>query len=118
AVATSLGLVRAGLRRWLANLGANEKLSFDVLLSVGEAAANAVAHAYGPRGGMMGIEISSTGGVILATVRDTGTWRMPRGENRGRGIAIMEGCSDEMAVETTETGTEVRLVFHNAKGQP
>ena len=118
AVATSLGLVRAGLRRWLGSLGASDKLGFDVLLGVGEAAANAIAHAYGPGGGTIGIELSSTGGVILATVKDTGTWRLPRGENRGRGIAIMEGCSDEMTVDTTETGTEVRLVFRNGAEQP
>ncbi len=114
AVATSLGLVRAALRRWLSNVGASEKIGFDVLLGVGEAAANAVAHAYGPAGGTIGIELSSTGGVILATVRDTGTWRLPRGENRGRGITIMEGCADEMTVDTTDAGTEVRLTFGTA----
>lgn len=116
AVATSLGLVRTALRRWLSGLGVSDKRSFDVLLGVGEAAANTVAHAYGPGGGTIGIEVSSTGGVILATIRDTGTWRSPRGENRGRGITIMEGCSDEMTVDTTESGTEVRLTFRNAAG--
>jgi anti-sigma regulatory factor (Ser/Thr protein kinase)/putative methionine-R-sulfoxide reductase with GAF domain len=111
AVATSLGLIRAALRRWLAALGVSDKTTFDVLLGVGEAAANSVAHAYGPGGGTVGVEVSSTGGVILATITDTGTWRLPRGENRGRGITIMERCADEMAVDTTDSGTEVRLRF-------
>jgi anti-sigma regulatory factor (Ser/Thr protein kinase) len=114
AVATSLGLVRAALRRWMAGLGISDKLGFDVLLGIGEAAANTVAHAYGPGGGNIGIEVSSTGGVILATVTDAGTWRHPRGQNRGRGLTIMEGCSAEMTVDTTDSGTEVRLTFRNA----
>jgi GAF domain-containing protein len=117
AVATSLGLIRAGLRRWLAGVGVGDKRGFDVLLGVGEAAANAVAHAYGPGGGAIAVEVSSTDGVILATIRDTGTWRLPRGENRGRGITIMEGCADEMTVDTTDAGTEVRLTFRNGGDQ-
>lgn len=118
AVATSLGLVRAALRRWMAGLDISDKLSFDVLLGVGEAAANTVAHAYGPGGGSIGIEVSSAGGVILATVTDTGTWRHPRGHNRGRGLMIMKGCSAEMTVDTTDTGTEVHLTFRDAMETP
>ena len=118
ATATSLGRVRAALRRWLARVGVTDKRTFDVLLSVGEAAANVVAHAYGPGGGAIAIEVSSSGGVVLATVGDTGTWRKPRGENRGRGITIMERCADEMTVNTTDSGTEVRLSFHIGDDQP
>jgi anti-sigma regulatory factor (Ser/Thr protein kinase)/putative methionine-R-sulfoxide reductase with GAF domain len=117
AIATSLGGVRAALRRWLARVGASEKRTFDVLLGVGEAAANIVAHAYGPGGGAITIEVSYKGGVVLATVSDTGTWRPPRGENRGRGITIMERCADEMTVSTSEAGTDVRLSFRTGSDQ-
>jgi serine phosphatase RsbU (regulator of sigma subunit)/anti-sigma regulatory factor (Ser/Thr protein kinase) len=111
AVATSLALVRSAMRRWLATLGVGANNTQNVLLAVGEAGANAVAHAYGPSGGTIGIELSSVSGVVLACVRDTGRWRPPRGENRGRGIMIMERCADELTVDTTDTGTEVRLRF-------
>jgi anti-sigma regulatory factor (Ser/Thr protein kinase) len=54
----------------------------------------------------------------VGTIRDTGRWRLPRGENRGRGIKIMEKCADEVSVDTTEAGTVVRLLFHIAKAAP
>jgi anti-sigma regulatory factor (Ser/Thr protein kinase)/putative methionine-R-sulfoxide reductase with GAF domain len=118
AVATSLALVRTALRRWLAALGVSERVGFNVMLGVGEAVANAVSHAYGPSGGTVGVDISCSSGDIVGTIRDTGRWRLPRGENRGRGIKIMEKCADEVSVDTTEAGTVVRLLFHIAKAAP
>lgn len=112
AVATSLVLVRTALRRWLSTLRVRDREEFSVMLAVGEAMANVVSHAYGPSGGTMDVDMSYSAGDIVATVRDTGRWRLPRGENRGRGITIMEKCADEVAVDTTEAGTEVRLRFH------
>ncbi|HKY68573.1 MAG TPA: SpoIIE family protein phosphatase [Acidimicrobiales bacterium] len=111
AVATSLVLVRTALRRWLSPLGVSERTAFDVMLAVGEAMANVVAHAYGPRGGTMDVDLSYSGGDIVATIRDTGRWRLPRGTNRGRGLNIMEKCAAEVVVDTTEGGTEVYLRF-------
>jgi anti-sigma regulatory factor (Ser/Thr protein kinase)/putative methionine-R-sulfoxide reductase with GAF domain len=112
AVATSLILVRTALRRWLSAMGVADRDEFNVMLAVGEAAANVVSHAYGPSGGVVDIDLSCTAGDIVATIRDSGRWRLPRGENRGRGINIMENCADEVSVDTTEAGTEVRLRFH------
>jgi anti-sigma regulatory factor (Ser/Thr protein kinase) len=79
--------------------------------------ANVVSHAYGPSGDTMDVDLSCSAGDIVATIRDTGRWRLPRGTNRGRGINIMENCADEMSVDTTEAGTEVCLRFH-LKGVP
>ena len=117
AVATSLVVVRTALRRWLSALGASDREGFDVMLGVGEATANVVSHAYGPRGGSMDVNLSCSAGEIVATIRDTGRWRLPRGENRGRGINIMQKCADQVSVESTEAGTEVCLWFH-LKGAP
>ena len=111
AVATSLVLVRTALRRWLSPLELSEREEFDVMLAVGEAMANAVSHAYGPRGGTMDVDMSCSATEIVATVRDTGRWRLPRGTNRGRGMNIMERCAAEVSVDATEAGTEVRLHF-------
>jgi anti-sigma regulatory factor (Ser/Thr protein kinase)/putative methionine-R-sulfoxide reductase with GAF domain len=112
AVATSLVLVRTALRRWLSTLALSERQELDVMLAVGEAMANVVSHAYGPRGGTMDVDLSHSASDIVATIRDTGRWRRPRGTNRGRGISIMENCADDVSVDTTESGTTVRLRFH------
>jgi anti-sigma regulatory factor (Ser/Thr protein kinase) len=117
AVATSLVLVRTAVRRWLSTLAVSEREELDVMLALGEAMANVVSHAYGPSGGTMDVDLSCSAGDIVATIRDTGRWRLPRGTNRGRGINIMENCADEMSVDTTEAGTEVCLRFH-LKGVP
>ena len=42
-------------------------------------------------------------------VRDTGSWRPPRGHNRGRGTLLMQSLMDEFEVTTGEAGTEVRM---------
>ena len=115
AVATSLVLVRTALRRWLSALRVGDREEFNVMLGVGEAMANVVSHAYGPRGGPMDVDISASEGQIVATVRDMGRWRLPRGTNRGRGINIMENCAEEVSVDTTDEGTEVRLRFQLEK---
>ena len=111
AVATALVVVRTALRRWLATLGVSDEKEFSVMLGVGEAMANVVSHAYGPSGGSMDVDLTCTTDAIEATVRDDGRWRLPRGTNRGRGLAIMEKCADEVSVDTTDAGTEVRLRF-------
>ena len=42
-------------------------------------------------------------------VRDNGTWREKRGEHSGRGLGIIEGLMDEVAVERHDAGTLVRM---------
>jgi anti-sigma regulatory factor (Ser/Thr protein kinase) len=38
-------------------------------------------------------------------VRDSGRWREKRGEERGRGLSIIEELMDEVTVERDEAGT-------------
>src|SRR5207237_1682737 len=45
---TVLTSLRRTLRQWLETLGAGEIETYDVLVAVTEAAANAIEHAYGP----------------------------------------------------------------------
>jgi anti-sigma regulatory factor (Ser/Thr protein kinase) len=42
-------------------------------------------------------------------IRDAGTWRPPRGRNRGRGTLLMQALMDEFEVTTGDAGTEVRM---------
>ncbi|HVW41821.1 MAG TPA: SpoIIE family protein phosphatase [Amycolatopsis sp.] len=107
AVPESLKDIRAAMRRWLSAAGAGAEVTGDLLLAVGEACTNAVEHAYGPAGGSVALRLELQGTTVIATVRDHGRWRPPRGENRGRGILLMRKCGDEVRVEQTGDGTKV-----------
>jgi serine phosphatase RsbU (regulator of sigma subunit)/anti-sigma regulatory factor (Ser/Thr protein kinase) len=101
--------VRSALRRWLRAHGAAEDQAYDILLATGEACANAVEHAYGPRGGAFELQAMRVGQDAVVLIRDTGRWRAPRGRHRGRGIAIMRASMDSVQYRRTDRGTEVVL---------
>lgn len=111
AVPTSLEHIRAAVRRWLTSIGVSDSKSVDVLLGIGEATGNVIEHAYGPGGGIVEVDMAQTPAGLVATIRDTGQWRSHRGHNRGRGIAIMKVCADDVSINRTTTGTEVTLEF-------
>ena len=105
-----LGSMRQSLRHWLVDVGADADESYDVLVAATEAAANAVEHAYGPVDASFEIEAHSLGGGEVAVlVRDHGSWRPPRGHNRGRGTLLMQELMDHFEVATGDDGTEVRM---------
>jgi hypothetical protein len=54
--------------------------------------------------------------LVVATVRDSGRWRPPRGTNRGRGALIMRAAVDEVTVDRGPGGTQV--VIHRRLGRP
>jgi anti-sigma regulatory factor (Ser/Thr protein kinase)/putative methionine-R-sulfoxide reductase with GAF domain len=103
------------LRRWLRERGADEPLISEVALAANEASANAIEHAYAP--GPASFELAAwaeddrdgaeAAGEVVITVRDTGRWRPPRGESRGRGLTIMESAMDQVEIDTDDRGTQV-----------
>ena len=103
----SLRDIRFAVRRWLSAVGAAPRTVADLLVAVGEASTNAVEHAYGPGGGTVSVHLELQMPDVLATVRDTGRWRPPRGENRGRGTMFMRNCSDDLRIDHGPTGTNV-----------
>lgn len=107
AVASSLRDIRAAAKRWLATVGASPEDVMDVVLAVGEATSNVVEHAYGPGGGLVHVRLELQQQDVLVTVRDSGRWRSPRGDNRGRGTHIIEAVTDELTVDRRSDGTEV-----------
>jgi anti-sigma regulatory factor (Ser/Thr protein kinase)/putative methionine-R-sulfoxide reductase with GAF domain len=107
AVASSLRDIRAAVKRWLATVGAGLEDVMDVVLAVGEATSNVVEHAYGPGGGLVHVRLELQQQDVLVTVRDSGRWRSPRGDNRGRGTHIIEAVTDELTVDRRSDGTEV-----------
>jgi GAF domain-containing protein/anti-sigma regulatory factor (Ser/Thr protein kinase) len=109
AEATELAALRRALRQWLAGVGAQPDESYEMLVATTEAAANAVEHAYGPVDATFQVEAALEDHEVAINVRDTGSWRPPRGTNRGRGTLLMQQLMDSFEVVTGEGGTEVRM---------
>jgi anti-sigma regulatory factor (Ser/Thr protein kinase) len=106
----SIPLMRRVLRRWLHEAGATDAQAEDVSLATSEACANAIEHAYGPAPGILEVSASvAPGGEALIAVRDFGSWRQPRGMNRGRGLLLMKGLTDSVEVVRGDAGTTVQL---------
>jgi len=110
AVPTSLASVRLELRRWLGTQHVPDDIAFDLVLAAGEACANAVEHAYGGAEGDLTVEASNDGSVLVMTITDSGRWRQPRGEGRGRGLQMMRTLTDDVRVEQSDHGTRVTLL--------
>jgi anti-sigma regulatory factor (Ser/Thr protein kinase)/putative methionine-R-sulfoxide reductase with GAF domain len=105
----SLAEARAAVRRWLIAARASSEEIADILVAIGEACSNVVEHAYGVGGGVLMVGARLEGTEVLATVRDNGHWREPRGENRGRGMTLMQQCSERFEVATDRGGTTVTM---------
>lgn len=107
-----LAPLRRAATAWAAVAGLSEDTTYDLELALGEAAANAVDHAYSNNGGTFDTSLECTGRGVRVTVSDRGRWR-PRSADpgdRGRGLALIRAMSDEVAIDTGEGGTTVR--FH------
>jgi serine phosphatase RsbU (regulator of sigma subunit)/anti-sigma regulatory factor (Ser/Thr protein kinase) len=101
--------IRQALRRWLHAHGANPTEVAALTLAVGEACANAIEHAYAPGPASFELKAAHDAGLVTLTVRDTGSWRPPRGVHRGRGLKMIEAAVDEVDVRSTVAGTEVLM---------
>ncbi len=105
----SLGLLRRRLERFLHAAGADELESYEIMLTVCEAAGNAIEHAYGPGDASFDVEAALVADDLVASVRDRGNWRDRRDEHRGRGIKIIEGLMDDVNIESQDDGTLVTM---------
>lgn len=114
----SLRDIRLAVRRWLSAVGAAPHTVADLLIAVGEASTNAVEHAYGPEGGTVTVHLELQWPDVIATVGDTGRWRPPRGEDRGRGTLFMRNCSDDLRIDHGPTGTTVVIRHGLAEPAP
>jgi PAS domain S-box-containing protein len=109
--------VLAGVRRRLGRMldaaGASSREQYEVTLTICEAAANAIEHAYGPADADFELDVRLEHGEVLARVSDSGRWREQRPAladgTRGRGLGIIEGLMDEVEVTRSELGTTVRM---------
>ncbi|MGH2887361.1 MAG: ATP-binding SpoIIE family protein phosphatase [Solirubrobacteraceae bacterium] len=103
----TLAHIRRVLRRWLIERGADDGDVAEVTIAVSEACANAIEHAYSPSPATFELDAFGENGEITVWIRDSGRWRAPRGQNRGRGLSIMVAAMDDVQIERTDTGTEV-----------
>jgi serine phosphatase RsbU (regulator of sigma subunit)/anti-sigma regulatory factor (Ser/Thr protein kinase) len=105
----SIPLMRRMLARWLGEAGATRADVDDLTLAAAEACANAIEHAYGLAPGMVQLRAEKNGSRATVAIRDFGNWRAPRGQNRGRGLLLMEGLTDDVEVVQDDEGTTVEL---------
>ena len=103
-------VMRRLLDRWLRDRGVPEEIAYDTVVAAGEAAANAIEHAYGP-GRDAAFELAGTvaDGCLEVSIADSGGWREPRGEHRGRGLMLMDAFMDDVQVLHSSNGTTVTL---------
>ncbi|MFL5797886.1 MAG: SpoIIE family protein phosphatase [Actinomycetota bacterium] len=104
-----LAPLRHTVRRWLREVSAPAAAEHEILVACGEACANVIQHAYGAREGVLDVELALVDGAVEMTVRDTGGWRPPSGDEGGRGIPLMRGLMDSVDVDSGVGGTAVRM---------
>ena len=107
--ARSLVPIRRAVSRWLEDLDVRQAVANEIVLAVHEASANVLEHAYGPASGTITITAKHDGDHVELRVRDSGTWRGSTKGDRGNGLRLMRGLMDEVAVDTSATGTVVVL---------
>jgi anti-sigma regulatory factor (Ser/Thr protein kinase)/putative methionine-R-sulfoxide reductase with GAF domain len=98
---------RRVIRRWLRERGADGDDVSEITIAVGEACANAIEHAYSPAPAWFELEATESGGEVTIVVRDAGRWRPARGQNRGRGLKIIDAAMSEVELKPTSAGTEI-----------
>jgi anti-sigma regulatory factor (Ser/Thr protein kinase) len=107
--AEQLATLRYLIRRWVAAHGGTDDDCAAFAIAVTEACGNSIEHAYGPGDASLRVRASLVDGEATVTVSDTGTWRDPRGQDRGRGIPVMREFMDDVQIDTGDHGTTVQL---------
>ena len=109
----SLAVMRRRVRHWAAAAGLAADTVDDLQLALGEAAANAVEHAY-PAGTAAEFDVSlsrdRTGGVQVS-VRDDGRWRPAPADRgfRGHGLRVLHELGQDLHIDRAPNGTRVRF---------
>lgn len=120
---SQLAGLRRSVRRWAADVGYPDDLRDDVQLALGEAATNAVEHAYGtrpPDGATFSVRLAARAdGGVDVEVRDRGRWReVPTDPGyRGRGLDMIRSIGDDAEVDGGRDGTRVAFTVRSPAGR-
>jgi anti-sigma regulatory factor (Ser/Thr protein kinase)/GAF domain-containing protein len=107
--AKRLTLLRHRLEQFLAAHGVSEHDSFDLLVSVSEAAANAIEHPLRPTDPSVRVTVELDGGDVVVEVRDSGRWRPPTESLvRGRGLGLI-GALMDLDIRHDDHGTVLTM---------
>ena len=101
--------LRRALRAFLGRVRLDADRVDDVILAAGEAAGNAIEHAYRGCDGAVHLRAYVAEEMLVVEVRDSGRWRQGGDPDRGRGLGIMRALVDRVSIENTRAGTNVRL---------
>ncbi|MGW0178672.1 ATP-binding protein [Nocardia sp. NPDC003345] len=107
-----LAEVRHAVKEWLAGIPLDERRTYDILLAVGEACANAVEHGHRGDGGTIRLSGAVDPSGLRITVADHGSWKTPdhRPDTaRGRGMAIIRALIPDVDVVCAPHGTTVDM---------
>jgi anti-sigma regulatory factor (Ser/Thr protein kinase)/CBS domain-containing protein len=104
-----LASMRRTINRWLASQRVERDQRGEITSACSEAAANAIAHAYGPGAESFTVNTRAAGEEIIVTVGDHGSWRLPVSGSGGRGLDLMRALVDDVAIERGASGTLVTL---------
>ena len=101
--------LRRALRTFLEKVRFDRDRLDDVILAAGEAAGNAIEHAYRGKHGSVRLKAFADDCHLVVEVCDGGRWRLDGDPERGRGLGIMRALVDRVSIESTKAGTSVRL---------
>jgi anti-sigma regulatory factor (Ser/Thr protein kinase) len=112
---TQLRRLRRAIDEYLSSLLLARDRRDEIVLAVGEAAANAVEHAYldqlGP--GVIDVTFWTESDALWVEIRDHGRWREPppgpRPHGQGLGIVLMRRLIDCVLIQHDHRGTSVLL---------
>jgi anti-anti-sigma factor len=108
--------MRRAVEEWAAAVGLPDDVLDDLQYALGEAAANAVEHAYGgvENDGAFTYALTHLPGDVdgvAVEVRDEGRWRPAPADagHRGRGVQVLHAIGREVRIDSGDDGTTVRF---------
>ncbi|MCD2185687.1 SpoIIE family protein phosphatase [Actinomycetospora soli] len=116
-----LARMRRAVRTWAGAAGLRDEVAEDLQLALGEAATNAVEHAYGavpPPGAQVTVTLAvRPDGGVAVDVTDHGAWRaIPTDPgHRGRGLSLIRALASDVVLDAGPDGTTVSFTVPPAR---
>ncbi|WP_143261866.1 SpoIIE family protein phosphatase, partial [Allokutzneria sp. NRRL B-24872] len=110
--ADQLAVMRTELRAWLARADVAAEATEPVVVAACEAATNAMEHGYeADPSGRVRVFVRLDGSRVEVVVADEGHWLSPNPapSDRGRGVRMMRALMDDVAIDSGDGGTTVRM---------